>query len=194
MLGFVKIFFPYKIIHKERAKVDGACIVIANHLSNCDPFMVGSAFKEKMYFLGKKEWFEKKLLAKILTTVGGIPVDRENIDLNSMKMCLKTLKEGHKLGIFPEGTRNKKGVELLPVKGGAAVIAVKSKVNFLPMFIAEKNKIFRRNKVYVGNIVSLEKYYGQRITQELEQELAEVTRRAILDTKKEYLEWLEAKK
>ena len=193
-LGFIKTFFPYKIINKDRAKVDGAVVVIANHLSNFDAFMVGSAFKEKMYFLGKKEWFEKRFLSKILTTVGGIPIDRDNIDLNAMKACFKTLKNGDKLGIFPEGTRNKTGEELLPVKSGAAVIAVKCKVNFLPMYIVGKNKFLRRNKVYVGNVVSLEKYFGQKMTKELEEELSQVTRNAILDTKQEYLEWLKAKK
>ena len=190
-LGFVKIFFPYKVIHKERAKVDGPCVIIANHLSNCDPFMIGSCFKEKMYFLGKKEWFEKKILNSVLRTVGGIPVDRGNVDLNAIKECLRTLKNGDKLGIFPEGTRNKTKEELLPLKSGAAVIAVKAKVNFLPVYIYEKSRFLRRNKIYFGEVVSLEKYFGMKITKEIEEELVSVMRNAILDTKKECLNYLE---
>ena len=193
-LGFIKIFFPYRIIGKERANVEGAFVVISNHLSNFDAFMVGSCFREKMYFLGKKEWFEKKFLKKILTTVGGIPIDRNNVDLNAMKASLKTLKNGNKLGIFPEGTRNKTGAELLPVKSGAAVIAVKSKVNFLPVYIAGKSRFLRKNSVFVGEVVSLERFFGQKITKDVEEELSLVTANAILDTKKQYLDYISSNK
>ena len=194
LLGFIKIFFPYKIIGKERAKVEGPVVIIANHLSGFDPFMVGSCFKEKMYFLGKKELFKNKIVSYVATTVGGIPVDRDNVDLNAIKESLKTLKNGNKLGIFPEGTRNDTGAELLPVKSGAAIIAVKAKVNFLPVFVYKKSRFLRRNKVYVGNVVSLEKYFGKKVDKEAEEELVEITKNAILDTKKEFLEYLEAKK
>lgn len=194
LLGFIKIFFPYKIIRKERAKIEGPVVIIANHLSGFDPFMVGSCFKEKMYFLGKKELFKNKFINYIATTVGGIPVDRDNVDLNAIKESLKTLRGGSKLGIFPEGTRNATDAELLPVKSGAAVIAVKAKVNFLPVYIYKKSRFLRRNKIYVGNVVSLEKYFGQKIGKDTEEELAEITKNAILDTKREFFEYLESKK
>ena len=193
-VSFVKIFFPYKVIHKERAKVDGAKVVIANHLSNCDPFMVGSCFEEKIYFLAKKEWFKRKIVTSVIRTIGGIPVDRGNVDLNAIKESLRTLRNGSKLGIFPEGTRNKTDAELLPLKSGAAVIAVKAKANFLPIYIYEKSRFLRRNYVYIGEEVSLEKYFGEKMTKELEDELTAVMKNAILDTKKACLEYLGSKK
>ena len=34
-----------------------------------------------------------------------IPVDRHHSDIGAIRACLKTLKDGHVLGVFPEGTR-----------------------------------------------------------------------------------------
>ena len=194
LLSFIHLFFPYKKIHKERAKVERPCVVISNHLSWGDPFMVGSCFKEKMYFLAKKEWFEKgAFLRAVIKTIGGIPVDRQNVDLNAIKECLRTLKSGSKLGIFPEGTRNKTQDELLPLKSGAAMIAVKAKVNFLPMYVYKKSRFLRMNYVFVGNVVPLDAYYGKKHSADDENELVEIMRKAILDTKQECLEYLSNK-
>ena len=189
ILPFIKIFFPFKILNGKNAKKEGPIVIIANHLSNADSFMVGACFREKIYFLCKKQWFEKKFFAKVLGKLGAIPIDRENVDLNAFKQSLKVLKSGEKLAVFPEGTRNKTDVELLPVKAGAALIAVKSKVNILPVYIAKKSKMFKRNEIYVGKEVSLEGYFSKKIGKSEEDELCELTKNAILSAKKEYLEY-----
>ena len=194
LLGFIKTFFPFRIINGENAKIDGAVLIISNHLSNVDSFMVGACFKEKIFFLCKKEWFEKRFFAKLLGKLGAIPIDRENVDLNAFKESLKTLKNGDKLAVFPEGTRNKTGAELLPVKAGAALIAVKAKVDILPVFIKRKSKFLKKNEVYVGKRISLSDYYGKKIDKQTEEELKTLTANAILIAKQDYLEYLEQKK
>lgn len=194
LLGFIKTFFPFRVINGENAKIDGAVLIISNHLSNVDSFMVGACFKEKIFFLCKKEWFEKRFFAKILGKLGAIPIDRENVDLNAFKESLKTLKNGDKLAVFPEGTRNKTGAELLPVKAGAALIAVKAKVDILPVFIKRKSKFLKKNEIYVGKKISLSDYYGKKIDKQTEEELKTLTANAILIAKQDYLEYLEQKK
>ncbi|MBO7525348.1 MAG: 1-acyl-sn-glycerol-3-phosphate acyltransferase [Clostridia bacterium] len=194
LLGFIKTFFPFRVINGENAKIDGAVLIISNHLSNVDSFMVGACFKEKIFFLCKKEWFEKRFFAKLLGKLGAIPIDRENVDLNAFKESLKTLKNGDKLAVFPEGTRNKTGAELLPVKAGAALIAVKAKVDILPVFIKRKSKFLKKNEIYVGKRISLSDYYGKKIDKQTEEELKTLTANAILIAKQDYLEYLEQKK
>lgn len=194
LLGFIKTFFPFRIINGENAKIDGAVLIISNHLSNVDSFMVGACFKEKIFFLCKKEWFEKRFFAKLLGKLGAIPIDRENVDLNAFKESLKTLKNGDKLAVFPEGTRNKTGAELLPVKAGAALIAVKAKVDILPVFIKRKSKFLKKNEIYVGKKISLSDYYGKKIDKQTEEELKTLTANAILIAKQDYLEYLEQQK
>ena len=67
--------------------------------------------------------------------------------LNWVKMCLKSLKNGEALGIFPEGTRNKGTEELLKFRHGAVAIAKKTGTPILPFAIKNKYKIFRKSVV-----------------------------------------------
>ena len=59
------------------------------------------------------------------------PVDREGNDVQSVKTALKVLKDGHVLGIFPEGTRSK-SQELLPFHNGPVTLAHRQKVPIVP--------------------------------------------------------------
>ena len=54
-----------------------------------------------------------------------IDVDRHNMDMAALRACLKTLREGHPLGVFPEGTRHKEGV-MEHMESGIAMIALRS--------------------------------------------------------------------
>ena len=94
--------------------------------------------------------------------MGGLPIDRDNPDMKSLMTALKVLKEGHKLAIFPEGTRNKTGsTELQPIKGGAMIFAVKAKSPIVPIMIDRKLKMFRKSNVIVGKPFELTEYYGK---------------------------------
>lgn len=193
-LLIVKIFFPYKVINKKAAKLKGPYVIVCNHLSNADGFMVGSTIHEKTYFLCKKEWFKHKIISWFFLSCGAIPVDRENADVQALKNSLKVLKSGKKLIIFPEGTRNKTDERLLPIKGGAGVLAAKTCVNVLPMYIKQKSKFLRRNYLYVGEPMDMSEYFGKRIDKVVEEELAEKIRDGILSTGDKMNEYFENKK
>ena len=160
--AILRILYPYKIINKKRTDDSYPSVIVCNHRSNADSFIVGSCFKRKIYYLCKKEWLKNKLVGGFLRLLGGIPIDRDNVDLNAIKESFKVLKNGDNLGIFPEGTRNKTSEELLPFKNGVGMIAVKAKVNVIPIYIYKKAKIFRKNYVFVGEKFSLEEFYGIR--------------------------------
>lgn len=56
---------------------EGKAVIIANHYSAVDPCFMFKFAKKNIYFLSKKEALEKKLSAKILKSVGAIPIDRK---------------------------------------------------------------------------------------------------------------------
>ena len=114
--------------------------------------------------------------------------------MQALKTCLKTLKNGKKLIIFPEGTRNKTNERLLHIKGGAGVLAAKTGVNVVPMYIKEKSRIFRRNYLYVGEPIDISEYFGKRVDRAAEEALAEKIREGILSTGDKLEEYLENKK
>ena len=80
---------------------------------------------------------------------------------------LKILKNGHKLVIFPEGTRNKTGTsDLQELKDGTGFLSVKSKCPIVPVMMLQKAKVFRRTKIMVGKPFYFEEYYDKKLTNE----------------------------
>lgn len=159
-------FYPCTVHGKENIPKDGAAVLVCNHFRAIDCGFVARAYNKDVYFLAKKELFKNKLLSKIVRSYGGIPIDREKPDLKSMLFASKVLKEGHKLVIFPEGTRNKTSEELQEIKGGSAVFAVKAKCPVVPMMLNGKSNIFRRTHLIVGKPFELVDFYDKKITQE----------------------------
>ncbi len=162
---WVKICHPYEVIGKERLPEEGNLVVICNHLGLADVPMVATMFKGKTYFMAKKEWFDKKARAKLFTSLGAISVDREHADVESIKKCLKVLKNDGRLCVFPEGTRNKSGTtEIMPFHGGAGILAFKTKAKVLPLCIFEKPRTFKKNYIYVGETFDFSEFQGNHLS------------------------------
>jgi len=85
----------------------------------------------------------------LLRGIGIIPVDRKSGGAMAMKRAMKLLKNGEKVGLFPEGTRVK-AEEESQAKAGAVRMAARLNVPILPVYIANEKKLFRRNKVSIG--------------------------------------------
>ena len=162
-LFFFNIFYPYKIHGKENIP-EGGAVFVCNHFRAVDCGFVADAYSKDIYFLAKKELFKNKFLAKIIKSYGGIPVDRDNPDMKSMLAAIKVLKEGHKLTIFPEGTRNKSGTtELQPIKGGSMIFAVKAKCPIVPLMLSGKARFMRRTHLIIGKPFELSDYYAKKL-------------------------------
>lgn len=177
----VKLMFPFRIVNKKQA-LQTPCVIVANHLSNCDAFIVGAAFKKKVYALTKKESFTSKAKSWFLRTLGGIPIDRDNPDPGTIINCVRLLKGGDSIIIFPEGTRNTTDQKLLPFKSGAALFAVKAKVPIQPIFIDGKSRFLKRNHVIVGEAFTLEEYYGKRLNEDMLKQIDEQIKNSLLKT------------
>ncbi len=187
------LLFPIKIYGKENIPKDGA-VCVCNHFSFIDSVYIRALFNDDVYFLGKKEVFENKFAGWILKCYGGIPIDRENPDIKSLFTATKVVKDGYKLVIFPEGTRNKTGTnELQQIKGGSAVFAVKAKRPIVPMMILQKARLFRRNALIIGQPFYLEDYYSKKLTPEVVDEMDEFVRQKMIEQQKILFE-LTAKK
>jgi 1-acyl-sn-glycerol-3-phosphate acyltransferase len=85
--------------------------------------MVAVFAPREAQFLAKSELF-RGVLARLLTWVGQIPVDRGRPDREALRRACQVLAEGRVLGIFPEGTRGSGTVE--SVQHGIAYVALRS--------------------------------------------------------------------
>ena len=142
--------FPVRFHHRERAKLKAPYIVIGNHLSMFDPVIVGyGCRRHQIRFLGKAELTRNPILRFLFGRIQMISVSRYNTDMKALRACLKVLKGGNVLGIFPEGTRFRQGI-MEDMEGGVAMIALQSDVPILPAYIDGKLKLFRRTNCYFG--------------------------------------------
>lgn len=127
----------------------GGCVVCPNHTSLADPPLAAVAVthKERIGVMAKKELFEKKQFGSLITWLGAFPVDRGGADITAIKTALKVVKDGGKLIIFPQGSRDHAEGE---TKEGAAMLAARTKAPILPIYITENKKRFGRVEVIIG--------------------------------------------
>lgn len=178
---FFNLLYPCTVHGKENIPKDGACVLVCNHYRAIDCGFVSKAYNKDVYFLAKKELFKNKLYSKILTSYGAIPIDRDKPEIKSMFKTIKILKEGHKLVIFPEGTRNKVNNELMPLKSGTSVFAVHAKCPVVPLMLSGKAKLFRRTHLIVGEPFEFAEFYDKKITEENLEKMDEILRSKMLE-------------
>jgi len=178
-----KTFFYFIFAYLCRWKVTGAdnlpgtgpVVVISNHLSLWDPLVVGSAVKRKVYFMAKEELFRYPFVGSIIRSWGAFPVKRGHTDRKALKNAMEVLRNGHVLGIFPEGTRSTSG-ELQDFKSGAVALAVKFNAPILPVGLTGTKNIFSKGRfhsfqVNIGKPIPTEKYASGRPKPEIIDEL-----------------------
>lgn len=194
MLAFYKIFYRVEYINKNNIIPEGKCIITCNHLGKADVMIVGALYKDKTYFLAKKEWFNNKLFAKIVSVMGALPIDRKKPQISSIRTCLKVLKDGNRLAIFPEGTRNKVDNSLQPFKQGTVMFAVKGQAPITPIVIYKRSKMFRKNYVIIGEPIDFSTYYNVPFTDELSEQLTNELYSKMLSMQQELFRYVEDKK
>ena len=102
-----------------------------------------------MRAMAKIEIIRWPVVGPVLEKCGVFGVDRGNTDLKAARMAMKSLKEGSKLLMFPEGTRVKEqGAE--EAKGGAILFATRTGAPIVPVYCGGKKKLFKRSTVIFG--------------------------------------------
>lgn len=150
-----KIFNRYQIMGKENIPDSGAVILVANHTSYWDPFVIGAAIDRKVYFIAKAQLFKIPIVGPVIRSWGAFPVQHgKNGDRTAIDHSMEILAEGKVLGIFIEGTRNIKNPDkMLNPRPGPAMLAVRSKAVVVPVAIINARKIlwsFKRLSITFG--------------------------------------------
>ena len=148
-------------------------IIMANHRSFADPMAL--AIKVKRYelrFIGKREQAHGRLKSWLFSGLHMILVSRHATDMAAMRLCMQTLKEGHILGIFPEGTRHQPEM-MQEVESGTAIIALRARVPLLPVYIDGKIRPFHITHIYYGKPMELDDLYAQGVNNDTAHQLCQ---------------------
>ena len=164
-----RIFLRLRIEGAENIPKDGPLVIACNHLSLLDPPVLGTAATRKVHFMAKEELFVP-VLGDIYRLLGAFPVRRGGADRAAIKHGIDILESNQVLAIFPEGTRSKTG-HMLPLLGGASLLALKSGCDVVPVYIEGRYKPFRRMVVHVGKPIEMADLRAGRMNKETCDEL-----------------------
>lgn len=139
-----------KVIHENEEALANhePCVVVANHQSNWDLFVVGSIVPKRIVSLGKKSLKWIPFFGQVYWLGGNILVDRGNRKkaMEAMETTKKALTtKDTSIWFFAEGTRNH-GKNMLPFKKGAFVTAVNAGVPIIPVCTSSYLDGFSLNK------------------------------------------------
>jgi 1-acyl-sn-glycerol-3-phosphate acyltransferase len=129
-----RLFFRFRILHRERMIQNGPLILAMNHQSYFDPPLGGNASDRAIYYLARRTLLDVPLLGWLLPKLNVIPVDQEGIDRRALKMLIQVVRAGHGALVFPEGSRTLDG-QLQPGLPGIGLVIAKTRAPVVPMRI-----------------------------------------------------------
>lgn len=157
--------YRYKVIGKENFPSKGGVLLCANHIHALDPVVVGVNTPRPVHYMAKEELFSVPILGKIISNVHAFPVKRGLSDREALRKGLSVLKEGHVLGLFPEGTRSKTG-KLGKGLAGAGFFALRTDAAVVPCAIIGPYKAFKPIKVVFGEPIDLSQARKNKVSAE----------------------------
>jgi len=123
----VKVFGRLRVYGAERVPQEGGLVLALNHFHWLDPAAFGTACPRTIYYMAKAEAHRIPGLGQVIRSFGTFSVRRGESDREAVRMMRQLVRDGHALGLFVEGTRQKSGVPG-EVKSGASMVALQEEV------------------------------------------------------------------
>jgi len=164
-----------KVNGKERLNRSKAYIMMCNHQSLFDVFIMGTMLYRYVTALGASYLFQLPLWGVLMRRWGIIPIPRKNLPeaIKSIDIAREKLEAGVPVFIAPEGTRSLDG-RIREFKKGPFHLALGSRADILPVAIRGAFKIKRKTDwrlqpgvvtVDVGEFISYKKFEGMSVEQ-----------------------------
>lgn len=118
----------------ERVPQTGGLVYAINHFHWIDIPIVGSLSPRNVDFVAKIEAAGYPALGRFLRWHGTIGIRRGESDREAVRMMRASARDGHVVGLFVEGTRQKSGVPG-QAQPGAAMVALQEDVPVVPVAV-----------------------------------------------------------
>jgi 1-acyl-sn-glycerol-3-phosphate acyltransferase len=122
--------FAVALHHPERVPSRGGLVLAANHIGIADGPVLAIFGPRPVHALTKQEMFGGRL-GTFLLAAGQLPINRFHPDPRAVRACLRVLRDGGAVGVFPEGRRG--DGELSRFHRGAAYLALVSGAPVVPV-------------------------------------------------------------
>jgi 1-acyl-sn-glycerol-3-phosphate acyltransferase len=145
---FMRALFRMEIGGAERIPATGPCILVANHESIVDPYVLGVVTERPIHFMAKNELWRTRLTRFLMEGFGAFPIERGTGDNAAMGRAGRMLARGEVLGIFPQGTCLPKRER--PYLRGAARLALATGSPLVPVCLVGTERLVRPYRTKVG--------------------------------------------
>ncbi len=125
------LLYNVELTGVERIPASGPAILVANHESLFDPWILALATPRPIRYMAKSELWRHRTVGAVMESFGAFPVERGAGDAAAMSRAAQLLGEGQLLGLFPQGTSK----QLAPRRyhRGAARLALATGAPLLPV-------------------------------------------------------------
>ena len=203
-LPVIRVVFRPWVEGRENIPSSGPAILVANHVSAGDTYLLPAMLSRRVTFPAKAEafaggGFRAGVLKWFLEGVGMLPLDRSGgrASATSMAPVSRVLRRGQLLGIFPEGTRSPDG-RMYKGKTGVARLVLQSRVPVIPVGMVDTQfvrlpllgiPVMRRPGLRIGAPLDFDRYAGagndrdvlRHVTDELMAAVQELTGQTYVD-------------
>ncbi len=126
----IRLRYDVRVTDPGNVPASGPIIYASNHVGVVDGPLLAIFAPRPAHALTKIEMF-KGFLGRFLWRSGQIPLDRFSSDPRAVKTCLRALRDGYAIGIYPEGSRGAGDLERF--HRGAAYLALVSGAPVVPV-------------------------------------------------------------
>jgi 1-acyl-sn-glycerol-3-phosphate acyltransferase len=174
--------FDLKAYGLENVPKTGGALMVANHASYLDPALVGVRIYRPLSFMAKSELFDIPVFGWIIRHCNAFPVQQGKGDRAAIEQTIKTLKSGHMLNLFPEGSRTADG-QLQKIQKGVSLIAKRAGVPIVPAVLIGSFQAWPRGRamfqthpvrVLYGPPIDVSKMKAEEITQLIDRRFKEL--------------------
>ncbi|MDO5090060.1 MAG: MFS transporter [Cardiobacteriaceae bacterium] len=139
VLVITRIFYRVRFEGREHLPDQGAAVLICNHVSYLDAFLLMAACRRPIRFIMYYKIFDIPVLKQVFRLARAIPIAARHESAAVFRQAFidaeTELGKGHIVGIFPEGGLTRDG-EVAPFKGGVNLILAKTPVPVIPVAIS----------------------------------------------------------
>ncbi|HET9178907.1 MAG TPA: acyl-[ACP]--phospholipid O-acyltransferase [Terriglobia bacterium] len=146
-------FYRVRVVGRENLPRRGPALIVSNHISFVDPFLIGAVTDRFVRFLIYRKFYEARGIHWLATLMGAVPVSESDPPrqiIESLRQAQEQLRKGELVCIFAEGAisrtgnmlRFRRGFERITRGVGAPIIPVYLDRVWGSIFSFERGKFF----------------------------------------------------
>ncbi len=150
LTAYTDLINPIKVIDFDKhIPQEGGALIACGHNSEWDVLMLPLAIWQnggrQLYQMAKESLFKIPIVNAWVRTHHAFPLRRGEHDISSYNTGKDRLEEGQLVVVYPEGTTNLGGGDLLEGHAGAVRLAIETKVPIIPVGVTGTENIYPKH-------------------------------------------------